>query len=196
MESGRLFSTRGSGYETRDRMSQGNATLRDRIEAFELDEAGASLPFTSRLAREQGWTHAEAAQVVREYKRFIVLAMEAGHPVTPSEAVDQAWHLHLVYTRSYWQRLCGEVLGRELHHEPTSGGSKEGEKFHDWYSRTLESYERIFGEAAPAEIWPPAVERFHDAGKGRWVDAARHWIIPKPFPWLRDARGKKKQDPS
>ncbi|MEK6230809.1 MAG: hypothetical protein N2A42_03075 [Luteolibacter sp.] len=33
-----------------------------------------------------------------EYKRFVALAMLAGHPVTPSEEVDQAWHLHLVYT--------------------------------------------------------------------------------------------------
>ena len=68
-----------------------------------MDEPGAALPFTSRLAREQGWSHAFAARAIREYKRFLILAMEAGHPVTPSEAVDQVWHLHLVYTVSYWK---------------------------------------------------------------------------------------------
>ena len=31
-----------------------------------------------------------ARRVIREYKRFTFLAMEAGHPVTPSDPVDQA----------------------------------------------------------------------------------------------------------
>lgn len=153
---------------------------RERIESFRLDEPGAALPFTSRLAREQGWSHALAGRVVREYRRFLVLAVEAGHPVTPSEAVDQAWHLHLVYTRSYWQRLCRETLGCELHHEPTSGGAVETGKFTDWYERTLESYRRIFGEDAPQDIWPDPVRRFARAGDGRWVDASAVWLVPKP----------------
>ena len=164
-------------------MSQNSATLRERIEAFEIDEAEAGLPFTGRLAREQGWTQAEAARVVREYKRFLVLAMEAGHPVSPSEAVDQAWHLHLLYTRSYWQSLCGGVLGRELHHEPTRGGGEEGAKFYGWYARTLGSYRRIFGEEPPADIWPPPADRFRDSGAGRWVDRTRCWIVPRPRWW-------------
>ncbi len=33
-----------------------------RIMAFELDEPGAQLPFTGRLAREQGWTHVFAVE--------------------------------------------------------------------------------------------------------------------------------------
>lgn len=78
-------------------------SLREKIESFQLDEPGAALPFTSRLAREQGWNHAFAGRVVAEYLRFIHLAMTAGHPVTPSEATDQAWHLYLIYTRSYWE---------------------------------------------------------------------------------------------
>ncbi len=170
-------------------MDSAIATLRERIEAFELDEPGAKLPYTSRLAREQGWSHAYAARVIREYKRFLILAMEASHPVSPSEDVDQAWHLHLVYTRSYWQGLCRDVLGQDLHHEPTSGGSTESAKFDDWYARTLESYRRIFAEEAPADIWPPAADRSHSVSHTRWIDAARYWVIPRPA-WLR--RGSRK----
>lgn len=162
----------------------GNTALRQRIEAFPMDEPGAVLPFTSRLAREQGWTHAFAARVVVEYKRFLVLAMEAGHPVTPPEAVDQVWHLHLIYTRSYWQQLCGGVLGKELHHGPTLGGNAEEEKFRDWYLATLGSYRRIFGEPPPAAIWPDHSTRFAHAGAGRWVDTARYWLLPRPG-WTR-----------
>jgi hypothetical protein len=158
--------------------------LRRKVEAFELDDPEATLPFTARLAREQGWTLGFAGQVTLEYKRFIILAMAAGHPVTPSEAVDQVWHLHLVYTRSYWQDLCAGVLGQELHHGPTRGGGEEQAKFTDWYAATLESYRRIFGEEPPPEIWPDPVTRFTGAGAGRWVDAWNCWIIPRPA-WTR-----------
>jgi hypothetical protein len=160
-------------------------TLRQRIEGFVLDEPGVTLPFTSRLAREQGWSHVFAARVVREYKRFLCLACEAGHPVTPSEEVDQAWHLHLVYTQSYWKDLCEDVLGRELHHGPTRGGAAEGEKFVDWYGKTLESYGRLFGEAPPTDIWPSPAQRFGGPSTARWVDPAKFWIVPKPqLKWI------------
>ena len=158
--------------------------LIQKIMAFELDDAQAQLPFTSRLAREQAWSHAFSARVICEYKRFIVLAMLAGHPVTPSEQVDQAWHLHLVYTRSYWHDLCRDVLGTELHHGPTKGGPAEGDKFVDWYSRTLESYQRIFNQAPPRDIWPLPEERFANAGAGRWVDSSQVIVVPLPR-WLR-----------
>jgi len=154
--------------------------LRDRIESFQFDEPGAALPFASRLAREQGWDHSYAGRVVSEYLRFILLAMDAGHPVTPSEQVDQAWHLHLIYTRSYWENLCRDTLGKNLHHGPTAGGSREDAKFVDWYRKTLESYQRIFSESAPADIWPAPAARFADAGAGRWIDSTNCWIIPRP----------------
>ncbi|MEP4077903.1 glycine-rich domain-containing protein [Haloferula sp.] len=148
--------------------------------AFELDDPDAQLPFTARLAREQAWSHVFAGRVITEYKRFVVLAMLAGHPVTPSEEVDQAWHLHLVYTRSYWHGLCRDVLGRDLHHGPTAGGSNENTKYNDWYEKTLESYLRIFEQAAPSDIWPPPKLRFADAGAGRWVNTAKFWLVSKP----------------
>jgi len=49
--------------------------------------------------------------------------------VTPSDTVDQAWHLHLIYTGHYWEELCGKVLGLQLHHEPSAGGAVEGGKY-------------------------------------------------------------------
>ena len=69
--------------------------LWQRIEAFRLGDPAAPLTFTRRLARENGWTQAFARRVVAEYKRFCYLAARAGHPVTPSDQADQAWHLHL-----------------------------------------------------------------------------------------------------
>jgi hypothetical protein len=134
--------------------------LRARLQAFSPDEPGVVFPFSARLARESGWTRAFAERVVEEYRRFLYLAMTAGHPVTPSVEVDQAWHQHLTYTRSYWDDLCGRVLGRPLHHEPTKGGRAEGDKFVDWYARTLDSYRAAFGHQPPRDIWPTPAERF------------------------------------
>ena len=161
-------------------IDSGKSELLGKILAFELDEPDSQLPFTSRLAREQGWTHVFAGRAIVEYKRFIALAMLAGHAVTPSEEVDQVWHLHMVYTKSYWDGLCQNVLGRDLHHSPTTGGSSENDKFVDWYEKTLESYRRIFGNNPPSDIWPPPKKRFADAGYQRWVDSSKFWLVPKP----------------
>ncbi|MEM6777641.1 MAG: TIGR04222 domain-containing membrane protein [Planctomycetota bacterium] len=155
------------------------AQLIHKVESFQIDPGEKTLSFAARLARENAWSHQYADRVTHEYKRFCVLAMISGHPVTPSEHVDQVWHLHMTYTRSYWERFCDATLGGPLHHDPTAGGQKEGEKFRDWYSETLASYQRVFGKEPPQDIWPTPRERFRHAGDQRWINSARYWVIPK-----------------
>lgn len=151
-----------------------------RINAWHPDKAGVSLSFSRRLANENGWTRRYALRATEEYKRFAYLACVAAHPVTPSEAVDQVWHLHLIYTRSYWDEFCGQVLRRSLHHSPTEGGIMEARKYYAQYERTLEAYIREFGEEAPADIWPPAPKRF--AGRQwRWVNLRQFWVLKRWF---------------
>ncbi len=140
----------------------------------------AALTFEGRLARENRWDGGYTARVIEEYRRFLYLASNAGHPVTPSDAVDQAWHLHLVYTRNYWDILCGEVLGRPLHHGPTLGGDAQARMFTDWYGRTRASYHAHFGTAPPDDIWPAPHARFADHDRFQRIDTADHWVIPKP----------------
>lgn len=152
----------------------------DRLHAFRVDNGTESLTFVRRLARENAWSVAYAERVFEEYKRFVFLAMTAGHPVTPSDQVDQAWHLHLTYTRSYWDEWCGKVLQAPLHHNPTKGGPAEGAKFDCWYHNTQESYRRLFGEEPPEDIWPAASIRFGDDLYYQRVNTKRHWIVPKP----------------
>jgi hypothetical protein len=125
-----------------------------RLETMEIDPPGATTRFHHRLKQYNKWTDEFAARVTKEYRRFLYLAARAGHPVTPSDTVDQAWHLHLIYTRHYWQELCGEILGLQLHHEPSAGGTVESNKFERQYEQTIESYKATFGEAPPADIWP------------------------------------------
>ncbi|MBF9141138.1 TIGR04222 domain-containing membrane protein [Hymenobacter properus] len=161
------------------------AQLWARLQALDLD-GGASLSFSRRLARDNGWPVDFAHRVVLEYKKFLFLAATCGHPVTPSDEVDQAWHLHLVYTRSYWDELCGQVLGFPLHHGPTRGGAAEGQKFEDWYARTLNSYTAAFGTLPPADIWPEAAVRFGEAPHFRRINLRKHWLLPRPrWPFRR-----------
>lgn len=150
------------------------------IQNFEIGLSKASLSFTDRLARENGWSREFAERVVEEYRRFCYLAMTAGHPVTPSEEVDQAWHLHLLYSENYWSEFCGGVLRRPLHHGPTRGGRREDDKYRDWFQATLDSYARVFGEDPPVDVWPAVDARFRDASRFRRVNTASHWVIPKP----------------
>jgi hypothetical protein len=155
-----------------------DSALWRRLEAFRFDEAETALPFAARLARDNCWPKRRAERAIAEYRRFLYLACTAGHEVTPSPDVDAVWHLHLVYTRSYWNDLCGEVLQRSLHHGPTRGGSSEGRRYRSAYERTLESYRTAFGTIPPSHIWPDVEARFAPA-KLRIVDTDAVWIVRK-----------------
>ena len=160
-------------------MDARQAELWSRLQTFEIDPPGVALPFAARLARECGWSGRFARQVVDEYRRFLLLAVTAGHPVTPSEEVDQAWHLHLAFSRSYWEELCPRVLGRALHHGPTQGGAEEDRKFRGWYAATLASYARVFGSPPPPAVWPAPERRFADATRFRRIDARAFVLLPR-----------------
>jgi uncharacterized membrane protein YgcG len=160
--------------------------LWDRITDYTFDPPGTQVSFATRLSRETEWSPERTALAISEYRRFLYLAVRAGHPVTPSQAVDEVWHLHLMSTRQYWDVLCAKVLRLPLHHGPSLGGTAETAKFHHWYQHTLESYVATFGEAPPADLWPAPGRRF-DRPSTRAVDTTRYWVIPKPaWPnWMR-----------
>lgn len=153
-----------------------------RIEGLAFDALDAAFPFSARLARDNGWTHEFAEAVIAEYKRFAYLARVTGREVTPSDEVDQAWHLHLTYTRHYWGPFR-EMLGAPFHHGPTAGGPAERRRYAENYAATLEAYAREFGAPPPADIWPPAERRFGDAAHFRRLNTRRYWLVQKPRRW-------------
>jgi hypothetical protein len=161
-----------------DRLSESD-TLWAQLRSMDLDRVNVNLPYSRRLARDNAWTLDYATRVVFEYKRFLYLAATVAHPVTPSDEVDQAWHLHLLYSQHYWDVLCADILRRPLHHGPTRGGAEEGRKYLDWYTRTLEAYERAFAEQPPSDIWPSPRTRFSDVSAYRRINTHRHLILPR-----------------
>jgi hypothetical protein len=153
--------------------------LWQRLADYEIGPPDAAFTFAQRLARENRWSADYAARVLTEYKRFCWLACEAGHEVTPSDAVDQAWHLHLTFSRDYWERFCPQVLRMPLHHGPTAGGAVERTRYYDQYAQTLASYETHFGEPAPLDIWPDARRRFVVDPRAVRVNPADVVILPR-----------------
>ena len=153
--------------------------LWQRLADYEIGPEDAAFSFAQRLARENRWSADYALRVLTEYKRFCWLACEAGHEVTPSDAVDQAWHRHLTYSRDYWDRFCPHVLQMSLHHGPTAGGTAERTRYYNQYAQTLASYEVHFGEPAPFDIWPRAHRRFVVDPKAVRVNPADVLVLPR-----------------
>lgn len=154
-------------------------TLWAKIEAYQLDAVDASFPFSARLMRENGWTEEYTIEVIQEYKKFMFLVAVSGHSVSPSDPVDQVWHLHMIYTRSYWDEFCHGILGMPVHHNPTKGGKEERKKHVGMYDQTAESYLKYFGEPQPAHIWIDTKNLFKEIHYRR-VNMHRNWVIPKP----------------
>ncbi|MBA3494229.1 MAG: hypothetical protein H0T87_09000 [Gammaproteobacteria bacterium] len=184
--------------DNRTSVTSEHSALWQRVLCFSLDQAGNELTFSQRVARENGWSTDYTWRVVEEYKRFAFLATVAGHPATPSDPVDQVWHLHLTYSRSYWEDFCPHVLGKTLHHEPTRGGRAEQQIFTEWYQQTLDSYERLLGHPAPSDIWPDPAIRFGGAQDFVRINKACYWLISKPSGGIATRTGRREmsaQDP-
>jgi uncharacterized protein (TIGR04222 family) len=151
--------------------------LYQRICDYELDDPSHEVGFLAHLMRANGWSRSLALGAIEEYRKFVFLALEADHQVTPSDQVDQVWHLHLLFSDAYWNDFCPRVLGRPLHHHPARGGPKERDQFHELYRATIRSYRQHFGEP-PADLWPPVDVRF---GRDLQMQRGR---IRRPFrPW-------------
>lgn len=163
-----------------DNRAMDKQNIMAQIESLEIGSSSASLTFSQRLARENTWTEDYSSKVILEYKRFIYLVCLSDSEVTPSDEVDQAWHLHLTYTESYWYELCKEILGFELHHNPTKGGKDEQSKYEKQYIYTLSLYEEVYGETPPMDIWPPVDKRFEAVEEFVRVNQKKKWIIRKP----------------
>jgi len=144
---------------------------------YPLHDPSHVIGFHDHLMRSNGWSHHFALRAIEEYRKFVFLAMVADHQVTPSDQVDQVWHLHLLFSDAYWNDFCPRVLGRPLHHEPTRGGAAERQRFQHLYLATLASYRLHFGEP-PLDLWPPLDVRF-----GRDLQMQRSSIHSSFRPW-------------
>lgn len=115
--------------------------------------------FTEAFMEEQMIDNNTALTWMLEYKKFLTLAYFSSKMITPSEQVDQVWHMHMTYTRHYrmmWQQL----MKRPFKHQPTAGGEAENTKWDDLYNNTISLYEQIFLTPPPDYAWGDSKARF------------------------------------
>jgi hypothetical protein len=163
--------------------------LLERIEDHSFDPSDAKFTFAARLAEGNAWPQVFADRVIEEYRRFVYMACVSEHEVTPSDEVDQVWHLHLSYSRNYWEEFCPNVLRRPLHHGPTAGGAAEDARHLENYRRTLALYSELFNEDPPPEIWPPETVRFAPNMKYTRVNSGLFEVSPRASLRKITARG-------
>jgi hypothetical protein len=122
------------------------------------------------LINNFGWDPLYMARTILEYKRFIYLVIQHGK-VAPSDAVDQVWHQHILYTSDYAE-FCRKYAWRFLHHNPdrTDGASQ------DSFNTTRALYQIEFGEDPPKDIW-------ESWGNFTRIDLSTNYVVPtKSFP--------------
>ncbi len=93
-----------------------------------------------------------ADRLADEYVRFLYLAATSAEPLAPSRIIDEAWHLHLLDTRAWFDQFCPEVLGRTLHHVPGRPSPDRDPA----YALAKERYLSEFAQSPPEDIWPAA----------------------------------------
>lgn len=110
----------------------------------------AFAPLMQIMEKQMGSNAETERRVIEEYRKFLFLAMRAGHQVIPPGPVNDVWMAHLQNAQNYW-----ENLGQMITERPAAQGvdAKGFASMADAWTATLKSYETIFGTKPPMDIW-------------------------------------------
>ena len=86
-----------------------------KLAGMNLQGAQAMAPYLQMMQKQMGWSTDMAAKVIEEYRKFLFLAMRAGHQVIPPGAVNDVWMTHMQNAQSFWEQF-GQVLNLSLIH--------------------------------------------------------------------------------
>ena len=100
--------------------------------------------FIPRLMKKLGISEAEANRRFTETKKF--LAVCSLETCSPSDEIDEVWHLFILHTAAY-QQFCLKFLGCFIHHNPTETPSIANR------SRMVPMAAALFG-SVEANLWP------------------------------------------
>lgn len=94
----------------------------------------------------------EVDEMEVEYKKYLCLIAtfpKVGFPI--SEAVDELWHAHILFTGEY--DTLTEVMGHKVHHVPVLSEEGRAKLEPHYFGGTLVCYKQLFGE--PNKKWWP-----------------------------------------
>lgn len=98
------------------------------LETWNFDDSDCETRFTlkTKLSEDQKWTPSFTEMTIKEYRRFLALAVDQCE-VVPSRVIDEVWHQHLLNTENYAD-MCEQLKIPFLHHRPTSSEKDLEEK--------------------------------------------------------------------
>lgn len=104
------------------------------------------------LVNRKGMDPSYAAELATEYLRFIgILAENRERDLPVSEAVDEMWHTHILFTEDY-RRMGDEVYGGYINHHPVLTETERVALIPRYLEGTLANYQRLYG-TVPDEKW-------------------------------------------
>lgn len=100
-----------------------------------------------RLTYVENWPRKKALQAVQVYRNYLYLLKKYPDDfLPPSYEIDEAWHAHIVCTRSY-TKFCQELFGYYQHHDPHVSSQKCGfDQSQKPFDLTQELYKKEFGD--------------------------------------------------
>ena len=139
-----------------------------KLEAMELDDPQAKVPLSARLAAETILDLSIIQTAIAEYKKYLYLAVTYQIPLVMPTVAERVWITHITYTRHYWDYMCNEVLGFDLHYRsPAELAEVDGRT--DYRGQIYAAYAKTFGSESPAIIDAPIPE----SRSGQWVAGVR-----------------------
>ena len=138
-----------------------------KLNLMNADGLQAFAPLMEMMQKQMGQNSEMAQRVIEEYRKFLFLAMRAGHQVIPPGPVNDVWMMHLQNAQNYWENL-GQMIGER----PMAQGIDAKNFAID--GRRLEGDARILREdlrqEAPMDIWGQG-----PAAENPWMQAMGNW---------------------
>jgi hypothetical protein len=138
-----------------------------RLNTMNAEGLAAFAPVLKILQAQMGQSADMAQRTIEEYRKFLFLAMRAGHQVIPPGPINDAWMAHIESMQNYWEALAQMISERPL---IPGVDTKSFASMTDAWAATLESYERIFGTKPPLDIWGRG-----PAPENPWQQAMAQW---------------------
>ncbi|MGH1416573.1 MAG: hypothetical protein ACRBB0_23995 [Pelagimonas sp.] len=123
--------------------------LWSRISEYQFSPAGPCDSFEAHLCNVLDYEPDDISQMLFEYRRFAYLHLIAPRDVLPSSFVDEVWLQHSLMDHNEWNQICIDAIGQKLHYSLHENPTSESMK----YQKTLELYQREFGQNPPDRIW-------------------------------------------
>lgn len=106
------------------------------------------------LVVRQGFDPGHVEEMEQEYKRYMALVVTRPDQKFPiSNAVDELWHAHLLFTDDY-RKMSDQFRGSYIDHVPTLSEEERAALEPDYFDGTLQAYCEVFGEKPPENFWP------------------------------------------